>query len=207
MSNARTELHLASCGASGRPDTVASMRCRSMVSSCCSPAIARALMWHSATIGRPLPCSSKHWWRPVISSSSSQGLLPAAGYRSHLRHVRNGARHLVSRRGAPPAGPRRNRRQRFRRRHRWHEPRRQRNATYPKPPGPASTKSQLNMRFQSLSVSGWALSRNLVTPSERDPSGCRSGCRRGRRCPSFCPNRPRLTTTDPNSPRLTRPCG
>jgi len=70
-----------------------------------------------------------------------------------------------------------------------------------------STKSQLNMRFQSLSVSGWALSGNLVTPSERDPSGCRSECRRGRRGPSFCPNLPRLTTTDPNSPRLTRPSG
>jgi hypothetical protein len=55
----------------------------------------------------------------------SEGVLPAAGYRPDLWHFRDGARHLVSRRGAPPAGPRRNRPQGSGSRHRRHEPRRQ----------------------------------------------------------------------------------
>ena len=38
-------------------DTAASMRCRSGASTFSWRGIARASMWHSATTGRPLPCS------------------------------------------------------------------------------------------------------------------------------------------------------
>ena len=42
-----------------------------------------------------------------------EGLLPAAGYRAHHRHLGGGAGHLVRRRGAPPTRPRGHRRARI----------------------------------------------------------------------------------------------